>query len=153
MNTTSLRKRMSAAVVGTTAAALAVGALVQPAVSHAERVWDIQAWDTCMKGVREREEKGQISVQQALEEKRFCCDMSGGVWSADANGSFCAAPPATAQSAPQAPWDAGRAPRPQSAGGGQTPAPNAPPPASGGPGTVTAIPNPSGWGWGFGFTP
>lgn len=44
------RTRLPAAVLGSAAIALALGALAQPAVSPAEdNEWDVGAYDSCMK--------------------------------------------------------------------------------------------------------
>jgi hypothetical protein len=122
------RKYLSATVFGTAAITLAVGGLAQPAVTHAEAVWDIGAYDSCVKAANKRFEGSKTNYDTWQDELKFCCQMSGGelspnVWSP----SNCTAPPMTAQSAPQTRWDVGWAPQPAPA----TQAPNAPqPPAA-----------------------
>ncbi|KUI10701.1 hypothetical protein AU192_21975 [Mycobacterium lehmannii] len=108
-------KKYSLWVFGPAVIAVAIGALVPPAVSQAKDEWDIGAFDTCMDAAADRYMADKTTSAEHFEEQRFCCEMSGGVWS----GGLCGAPPATAQSAPQAPWEAGRAPRPGTADPGQ----------------------------------
>lgn len=120
----SSRRRRSATMVGTVALAAAVGTLAAPAVSHAEKVWDIGAYDSCMHAAESRYVNGQTDSDGFTDERNFCCIMSGGELNGSGMTAKCEAPPATAQSAPQAPWEAGRAPRPETATPGQV----APPP-------------------------
>ncbi|MGE2722091.1 hypothetical protein [Mycolicibacterium celeriflavum] len=114
-------KKYSLWVLGPAAIAVAIGALVPTAVSQAKDEWDIGAYDTCTKAIQDRVKSKQIDDKQASEELRFCCDMSGGVWSSDANGAHCAAPPATAQTAPKSPGEVVQAPSAGTADPGQNP--------------------------------
>jgi len=103
------------------AVAVAIGSLVPAPVASAERIWDVAAFDTCMRAVAKRVEKGEITNQQAADEKRFCCEMSGGDWSKDAHGEFCGAPPATAQTLPKSPGEIMQAPNSGTAAPPQNP--------------------------------
>ena len=131
------RTRRSAARVGMVALAAAIGALAPPAVSHAEKIWDIGVYDRSVYAADMRYADGQTDSAGFTDEMAFCCIMSGGELSGSGLTAKCEAPPATAQSAPQAPWEAGRAPRPETATPGQV----APPPAPA-PGPVVGTYNP-----------
>jgi len=96
------RKHISATLLGAAAIALAVGGLIQPAVSHAEPVWDIGEFDSCTKAAEQRFGSGQTNSAQYDDEVRFCCARSGGEWS---QTQGCTAPPATFQTKPQTPRD------------------------------------------------
>ncbi|MBY0287601.1 MAG: hypothetical protein K2X52_10665 [Mycobacteriaceae bacterium] len=106
-------------VFGPAAVALSVGVLVPPAVSQARDQWDIGAYDRCLKAAEDRL-FATDDVQRYYDERVFCCQMSGGVWSGDKSSGKCEAPPATAQSWPQAPWEANRT-QPETAAPGQNP--------------------------------
>jgi hypothetical protein len=97
------RKHMSATLFGTAAIALAIGGLVQPAVSQAE--WNIEEYDACLKNA------------SAL----FCCVASGGEW--NINQYKCEAP-AEAQPA-QNPGGVGTGTATQTSDVGQAPVPGA----------------------------
>lgn len=142
------QRNLRGSVFCAAAVALAFGALTQPGVAHAERVWDIQAYDTCMKGANDRYANDKTTKDEYTDERRFCCEMSGGQWDMFGNGGWgeCGAPPATAQSAPQAPWDAGRAPRPETAAP-RAQAPAQAPAEPGGGGTYQVVPHGSGPLW------
>ncbi len=71
------RKRIPATIFAAAVMALTAGGLAQPAVSHAEKVWDIGVYDQCIK------DNGTIHAH-------FCCANSGGEWDYD-NGK-CTAP-------------------------------------------------------------
>ncbi|WP_156662634.1 hypothetical protein [Mycobacterium sp. 1274761.0] len=102
------RAHMSVTIFGIAAAVVAAG-LIQPAVSHAEKVWDIGVYDSCMKQAGQRYASGKTDVGQFEDEKVFCCTSSGGEWSASQGG--CVAPPATFQTQQPKPGDV-QAPRP-----------------------------------------
>ena len=82
------RKRTPATIFAAAAMALTAGGLAQPAVSQAEKVWDIGVYDQCIK------DNGTIHAH-------FCCANSGGEW--DYDSGKCTAPPATFQTQPQTP--------------------------------------------------
>ncbi|MCV7302158.1 hypothetical protein H7J93_21245 [Mycobacterium barrassiae] len=100
------------------AAAIAIGALMTPAVAHAEKEWDIGVYDNCIKKVDQRFLDDEITYEQKLDETMHCCILSGG----ELEGSFgtCTAPPArpavdVMPKAPTGVLDQGetQAPRPQ----------------------------------------
>ena len=62
------------------AVALAIGAIAAPAVSHAEKVWDIGQYDSCVAAANNRYQSGKTDVTTWGEEIRFRCDRSGGEW-------------------------------------------------------------------------
>ncbi|WP_142386803.1 hypothetical protein [Mycobacterium hubeiense] len=99
--------------------ALAIGALAQPAVSGAEREWDVGQFDDCIEIPTRQYELGDISYDQWQQDSQACCIVSGGDWNAAAGK--CEAPPATAQTAPQSPGEVVQAPSAGSAADGQTP--------------------------------
>ena len=82
------------------AVALATGAIAAPAVSHAEKVWDIGQYDSCVAAANNRYQSGKTDVTTWGEEIRFCCDRSGGEWT---ESQGCTAPPATFQTQLQTP--------------------------------------------------
>lgn len=73
-------KRTSAAAFGALVMATITGGLAQPAIVHAERVWDIAVYDQCLK-----DNYGEQSAH-------FRCGKSGGQW--DYDNKKCTAPPA-----------------------------------------------------------
>ncbi|OBK71995.1 hypothetical protein A5651_17625 [Mycobacterium sp. 1274761.0] len=85
-------KQISAGVFGAAAIALAVGGVLQPTMSHAEKVWDIGDFDSCTKSAENRFISGQTNSDQFSDEVKFCCIRSGGEWT-QAQG--CTAPAAT----------------------------------------------------------
>jgi hypothetical protein len=85
-------KQISAGVIGAAAIALAVGGLLQPTISHAEKIWDIGDFDSCTKAAEKRFGSGQTNSDQLLDEIKFCCIRSGGEWT---QGQGCTAPAAT----------------------------------------------------------
>jgi hypothetical protein len=99
------RKHLWAILFGMAAIALAIGGLAQPAVSHAEAVWDIGAYDSCARAADNRLLQ-TLDYGRHADEIRFCCDRSGGQWS-QAQG--CTAPPITAPP-PQSPGEVIQAP-------------------------------------------
>lgn len=90
-------KQISAGIFGTAAIAMAVGGIATPAVSHAEKVWDIGSFDRCVKSAEDRYITGATDNATYADEIKFCCIRSGGEWTA-AQG--CTAPAATAQAWP-----------------------------------------------------
>ncbi len=101
-------KRMSVAAFGAAVFAMTAGGLLQPAVSSAEKVWDIGAYDSCVAAANNRFQSGKTDNTTWGEELRFCCDRSGGEWT---ESQGCTAPPATFQTQPQTPGSV-VAPRP-----------------------------------------
>jgi hypothetical protein len=96
-----------------TAATVGAGPIIGLVPSaHAEKVWDIGVFDSCMKKAGDRYASGKTDVGQFEDEKVFCCTSSGGEWSASQAG--CVAPPATFQTQPAKPGDV-QAPRPRTA--------------------------------------
>ncbi|WP_142392533.1 hypothetical protein [Mycobacterium sp. 3519A] len=74
--------------------ALAVGAspLAYPAVATAEKVWDIELYDSCMEGTSGNQM--DYSINQQKEGNRVCCEGSGGIFIDDGYLGKCVAPPA-----------------------------------------------------------
>ena len=85
------------------AGALAVVAapLAYPAVASAERVWDIEYFDTCRDAWLAEYQKGKITFQDFHEGVRGCCKLSDGVW--NAAEQECQAPPGDTQGSRQLP--------------------------------------------------
>ena len=77
------RRHISATIFGAAMLALAVSGLVQPAVSQADRSWDIGVYDDCI--------QSGMTIQT-------CCVLSDGDY--DPEARTCYAPPATAQTWP-----------------------------------------------------
>ncbi len=102
------RKHTSVTLFAAAAIAMAAGGLAHPAVSHAEKVWDVGKFDNCVKAAEKRFGSGQTDTQTYTDEVRFCCETSGGEWS---QTQGCTAPPATFQTQPQTPGSV-VAPRP-----------------------------------------
>jgi hypothetical protein len=86
MNTTAAR-----ALAG---AALALGlAIAVPGIACAERVWDIGAYDNCMRGIP------TIMTPQGYDQAHWqCCRDSGGDY--DFGEHKCVSPPAEAENVP-----------------------------------------------------
>nr|WP_131721745.1 hypothetical protein [Mycolicibacterium komanii]CRL76745.1 hypothetical protein CPGR_04591 [Mycolicibacterium komanii] len=83
--------------------ALMVGAAVAvtfPAVAVAEPVWDIGEYDSCTKTLHGVDGSENEPIGQELENQKWCCYKSGGVWT-QAQG--CVAPPAEGAGSPSAP--------------------------------------------------
>lgn len=115
-----LRRLVPAALLAA-AAVLGGSAVGDPATAcAAPGEWDIGDYDSCMRAVHERKHK---TSQEAVDDFRFCCDRSGGVW--NAAEEICQAPPAEPADAPQQPTLPGVAPRP---GEATQPPPPPPPP-------------------------
>ncbi len=110
-NQFQMPKWRNVAVFKAAAVALAIGAFASPAVSHAEKVWDIGQFDSCVKAAEDRFGSGKTDSATLADEIRFCCDRSGGEWTASQG---CTAPPATFQTQPQTPHSV-EAPRPTTA--------------------------------------
>ncbi|MGV0834749.1 hypothetical protein [Mycolicibacterium thermoresistibile] len=124
-----------------TVLALGVGALIQPATSQAEAVWDIGAYDKCIKAANNT--YGQTADDRRLiDEYKFCCHTTGGQWH-PLQG--CTAPPVTAPP-PQSPGEVVQAPGTGTAAedspvrDSETPAPAPAPP------TPTTVRYSPGWG-------
>ncbi len=92
-----MKHHPSVAVFATAAIALATGGLVAPALSYAEKVWDIGSFDKCAAQADMRYLSGTTNHATWQDEIRFCCDRSGGEWTANQG---CTAPAATAQTWP-----------------------------------------------------
>lgn len=102
------RKQMKTTIVGAAGIAMAAGGLVGPAVSHAEKVWDIGSYDSCVQAADNRFMSGKTNLATYADEVRFCCDKSGGEWT---QSQGCTAPVGTFQTEPQTPGSV-RAPVP-----------------------------------------
>ncbi|MGV0719229.1 hypothetical protein ABQF17_00875 [Mycolicibacterium elephantis] len=118
-------------VFGPAATAVAIGVVMEPAVAHSERIWDVGEFDSCVTILDSRYELGDIDYWEWSGGIETCCYESGGDWNSAAQK--CEAPPATAQTAPQSPGEIVQAP---SAG---TAAPPQNPERTGG-GTFEAVP-------------
>lgn len=95
------RKHISATIFAAAGIALAAGGLVQPAVSHAEKIWDIGSYDRCVRTADDRYLSGQTDSATHSDEIKFCCNRSGGEWS---QTQGCTAPaPVNAQGTPEPP--------------------------------------------------
>jgi hypothetical protein len=105
------RNPISIVAFGATAVAIAIAGLAQPPASHAEKVWDIGAFDSCVAAANDRYISGKTDNDTWGDEIRFCCERSGGEWS---QTQGCTAPPATFQTQPQTPGSV-RAPVPSKA--------------------------------------
>lgn len=99
------RRRASGIVFVATVVALGVGMLTQPAASNAEAVWDVGAFDGCMKAAR-KSYGSHGDLERYADEIVFCCQTSGGEWSITQG---CTAPPVTAPP-PQSPVEVIQAP-------------------------------------------
>lgn len=95
-----LRRILPAAIIAV-AATLASTALVDPATANAEL--DVGYYDQCLADVNQRFREGDIPVEFAENEYRFCCYAAGGRWEPGEFFGDCAAPPAIAASTPSAP--------------------------------------------------
>lgn len=132
-------KCMSAAVFAAAALALALGGLSQPAVSHAEKVFDKKSYESCRGVAIQRHQNGTTTASQALEEVKFCCWRSGG----QLNGSRCEAAP---MQGPPVPSDSPEVANPGPVVGGQNPPPAAPPEPAAQPAQPAPPPPRPGWG-------
>ena len=65
-------------------------ALAHPAIAGAERVWDLEYFDACLRA----EDRKNLDPDVALAGYKYCCEASGGVFIADS--VKCVAPPAEA---------------------------------------------------------
>jgi hypothetical protein len=85
------RQLLPAAVV---AVALATGAntVTYSAIASAERVWDIEDYDTCEADQTENQLDLSINSQKAFHV--YCCNRSGGIFVDDGYLGKCVAPPA-----------------------------------------------------------
>ena len=70
-------KPMSVVAFRATAVAIAIAGLAQPAASHAEKVWDIGAFDSCVAAANDRYLSGKTDNDTWGDEIRFCCERSG----------------------------------------------------------------------------
>ena len=78
-------------LVGPAVLAAVAIAVASPAVSVAEAVWDIGEYDSCTRQLGGRPGSESDPIAQELENQRWCCHISDGVWT-EAQG--CVAPPA-----------------------------------------------------------
>ena len=67
-------KPMSVVAFPATAVAIAIAGLAQPAASHAEKVWDIGAFDSCVAAANDRYLSGKTDNDTWGDEIRFCCE-------------------------------------------------------------------------------
>ncbi|MGE2719246.1 hypothetical protein [Mycolicibacterium celeriflavum] len=87
----------------TTGAALMVGAAVAlafPSVATAESVWDIGEYDSCTQRLNGIDGSEGEPIAQEIENQKWCCYTSGGVWTATQG---CVAPPVESAGSPSAP--------------------------------------------------
>jgi hypothetical protein len=71
--------------------AVVAAAVAFPAVAGAEAVWDIGEYDSCTRTLGGRPGSESDPIAQEIENQKWCCYKSGGVWT-DKQG--CVAPPA-----------------------------------------------------------
>ncbi|MDX1886976.1 hypothetical protein [Mycolicibacterium sp. 120270] len=92
------RKQIAAGAIGAATAALAIGGLLQPAVSYAEKVFDQASYDKCAIAAEKRWVLKQTTDALFADELKFCCQRSGGVWTVSSTGGgSCRAETATAE--------------------------------------------------------
>jgi hypothetical protein len=75
-------------LVGSAAVAATV---VFPGVAVAEAVWDIGEYDSCTRTLSGRPGSENEPIAQEIENQKWCCYKSGGVWT---EKQGCVAPPA-----------------------------------------------------------
>lgn len=94
MNQSTVPKVNSVKYVAMLLGALAVAAtpLAYPASATAERVWDIEDYDSCMADQTGDQLDLSINAQKAFH--AYCCSRSGGVFVDDGYLGNCVAPPA-----------------------------------------------------------
>jgi hypothetical protein len=72
-------------------------AVLQPALAHAEKIWDVGDFDNCSKAAEDRymtPGPAGSDPQTFADEIKFCCIRSGGEWH---NTQGCTAPAARAE--------------------------------------------------------
>ena len=99
MAISTLRLRhLAAAGLFAAAATVSGSAIGETATACAEpREWDVADYDSCIHAARVRYEQSKQTAadgQRYLDDLRFCCDRSGGVWGQTSLGEGCVAPPA-----------------------------------------------------------
>ena len=96
------RVKYAAMLLG--ALAVAATPLVYPAIATAERVWDIEYFDTCIVAGDTFNPDGSLN----WADYKYCCEASGGVWTATSDGvtGSCSAPPGDAKGSRQLPGNA-----------------------------------------------
>lgn len=95
------RKQIAAGAIGAATAALAIGGLLQPAVSYAEKVFDQASYDTCAVAAEKRWVNKETSDSLFTDELKFCCARSGGVWTVSAGGGGSCQPDTSTTFAPK----------------------------------------------------
>ncbi|UUO00580.1 hypothetical protein M4D79_16985 [Mycolicibacterium novocastrense] len=95
--TTQGRKHSSVIVFAATVLALGIGALGQPTQSHAEAIWDVGAWDKCVKAANKTYEQTGDD-KRLIDEYKFCCQTTGGEFHPTQG---CTAPPLTGPPPPE----------------------------------------------------
>lgn len=89
-------KQISAGVFAAATIAMAVGGLLQPSVSHAEKVFDKKSYDSCAVAAEKRWVNKETDDATFNDELKFCCGRSGGVWTVSSTGGgSCGADTAT----------------------------------------------------------
>jgi hypothetical protein len=96
------RLKYAAMLLG--ALAVAATPLANPAIATAQRVWDIEYFDTCRDAWLAEYQKGTITFQDFHDGVRGCCNLSDGVW--NAAEQECQAPPGDSQGSRQLPGNA-----------------------------------------------
>ena len=84
------RVKYAAMLLG--ALAVAATPLAYPAIATAERVWDIEFYDSCLNGMSWDQMDYSIEDQKRVNKR--CCVDSGGVFIDDGYLGKCVAPPA-----------------------------------------------------------
>jgi hypothetical protein len=87
----SIRKQVVPAMFS---AAIAVGGVGSVIANAEPGVWDIESFDSCTELLDDGLEE---SLQQKLDETKYCCVHTGGVW--NEAQQTCQAPPAEGQDA------------------------------------------------------
>ncbi|SRX78615.1 hypothetical protein [Mycolicibacterium parafortuitum] len=94
----TLHRPGTRAALFVSAALVSVGGWLAPAVAHAERIWDIQDYDSCVRAADIRFVNGQTNGATYADEVKFCCLRSGGEWHSVQHCTAPAALPGTVQS-------------------------------------------------------
>lgn len=94
------RVRARRFLVGSAVVAGAAVAVAFPAVAVAEPVWDIGEYDSCTRTLGGIDGSESEPIAQEIENQKWCCYKSGGVWS---EKQGCVAPPAEGAGSPLTP--------------------------------------------------
>lgn len=86
-------RRLLSVAVAVAALAIGAGTITDPAIGHAERVWDIENFDDCMSSAAPPQMNMSLNEQKDMH--RACCESTGGVFTDDGYLGKCTAPPAT----------------------------------------------------------